>query len=145
MTSSQRLPLDSIQCSPGLTPKHDERLMELMEQANAGKLPVYFASVPIGQIVPFDLDYRPDLHPVGTKAISLCIENWKKGEFQYLRVYQRGAWFVVSDDYIQLFAALQGRPDYLPCWVLGKPEHKQLKDVQGPLAQADVRGILGLA
>ncbi len=60
------------------------------------------------------------------------IEEWSNGQVQKLFVYQRGKWFVVSDDYIVLFAALNGLPDYVPCWVLGKPEGDLVRDVQGP-------------
>ncbi len=128
----------------GSRPKHDERLISLMEQAVTGKLPVYFAAVPLCRIVPFDPDYRPDLHPAGAAAIASVSEDWRQGRFRNLWVYQRGAWFVVSDDYIPLFAALGGRPEHVPCWVLGVPDSGLAKDVQGPISQADVRRMLGV-
>ena len=98
-----------------LTPKHDERFSALLEGAVSGEVPVYFAAVPLALCVPFDLDYRPDLHQVRAMAITEMTEDWSKGQFQNLVVYQRGKWFVVSDDYITLFAALTGLPDYIPC------------------------------
>jgi hypothetical protein len=61
---------------PDLTPKHDERLMALLKGAFSGDVPVYFAAVPLALCVPFDLDYRPDLHPVVRKAISQMTEEW---------------------------------------------------------------------
>ena len=105
---------------------------------------MYYGEVPIGQLVPFDLDYHPDKHPIKSKLIDTFVEEWKQGHFRKMLVYPRGAWFVVSDDYITLFAVLRGRPDYVPCWILGEPEHDQLENVQGPIAQADVRKILGM-
>lgn len=134
-----------IRSLPDLTPKHDERFSALLQCAASGDVPVYFAAVPLAICVPFDLDYRPDLHPVGEQAISQMIDGWTKGQFQKLFVYQRGKWFVVSDDYITLFAALQGQPDYVPCWVLGKPDSDLVRDVQGPIATKDVPKLLGIA
>ena len=139
--------IDSIDETNAGLPQHkmDERLMTLMDQVLAGSLRMYYGEVPIGQLVPYDLDYRPDLHPITKEVIESFIEEWKRGHLQKMIVYQRGTWFVVSDDYITLFAVLRGRPDYVPCWILGKPEHAQVKNVQGPIAQADVNKVLGLA
>jgi len=134
-----------IHIDPTLSPKTDEEWMHLAEAATKGRLPVYFAAIPLILCVPFDLDYRPDLHPVGKQAIEQAKLEWKQNNFHNLIVYPRGKWFVVSDDYIQLFAALEGRPDYLPCFILGKPDNDLLRDVQGPIAIEDVPKILGLA
>jgi hypothetical protein len=94
--------------------------------------------------VPFDLDYRPDLHPVGQKAIRAFVERAKRQEFRNLIVYPRGRWFVISDDYIDLFAAFEGRPDFLPCFIMGKPEDDMLRDLQGPIDPKDIRKVFGL-
>lgn len=125
--------------------KMDERLISLMEQALNGNLQMYYGEVQIGQLVPYDLDYRPDLHPITKMAIDRCVEAWENGFFQKLVVYQQGAWFVVSDDYIALFAALRCRTDFVPCWILGKPEYAQVKNVQGPVAQVEVNKALGIS
>jgi hypothetical protein len=128
----------------GLTPRHDAQFSELLKRAISGNVPVYFAAVPLVLCVPFDLDYRPDLHSVGMSAISQMTDAWNNGNASKLVVYQRGKWFVVADDYIGLFAALSGLPDYVPCWVLGKPEGEHIRDVQGPIASAHVAGLLGM-
>jgi hypothetical protein len=117
----------------------------LLQGAISGAVSVFFAAVPLALCVPFDLDYRPDLHPVGAKAISDATEAGSKGQFQNLFVYQRGKWFIVSDDYIILFAALNGLPDYVPCWVLGRPEGDLVRDVQGPIAPSEVTRLLGFS
>jgi hypothetical protein len=140
-----KVPAKDIHSLPNLTPKHDERFSALLTGAVSGEVPVYFAAVPLAICVPFDPDYRPDLHPVGEQAISQMIEAGIRGQFQKLFVYQRGKWFVVSDDYITLFAALRGQPDYVPCWVLGKPDSGLVRDVQGPIASGDVPKLLGWA
>jgi hypothetical protein len=140
-----KLKPNDIHNLPGLVPQRDERLMHLLEEAVAGRVRLYFAAVPLGLCVPFDLDYRPDKHPVGEAAIRDAFEQAKAGSFPKMFTYQRGAWFVVSDDYIPLFAALAGLPDYVPCWVLGKPESELVKDVQGPIDPASVKSLLGFA
>jgi hypothetical protein len=143
-SNQAKIAVADIHSLPDLTPKHDQRFSTLLQGAVSGDVPVYFAAVPLALCVPFDLDYRPDLHPVGVKAINQMTEKWNKGQFQNMFVYQRGKWFVVSDDYIVLFAALPGLPDYVPCWVLGKPESNLVRDVQGPIPSSDVTRLLGL-
>ncbi len=100
---------------PDLTPKHDERFSALLDGALSGDVPVYFAAVPLALCVPFDLDYRPEMHPVGAMAIRQMTEEGRNGQFQNMFFCQRGKRFVVSDDYIVLFATLNGLPDYMPC------------------------------
>ena len=130
---------------PALTPRDDPSLTHLMEQALRGNLPVYFAIVPIGLLVPFDIDYRPDLHPAGKQLIDRAFEDGQQGKHHYVIVYQRGIWFVTSDDYPYVFAYMRGRPDYVPCWVLGKPESDLVKDIQGPVDPNGLRAIFGIA
>lgn len=115
-----------------------------MEKALAGAVPVFFATIPLGAVIPFDPDYDPTRHPAGEAAVRECTERWGAGQPDRLLVYQRGPWFVVADDYIPLFAALRGLPDYVPCYVLDAPVGDTAQAVQGPLRQADVRGCLGL-
>jgi hypothetical protein len=113
--------LSDLDFLPGLTPKHDERFSALLKGAVSGDVPIYFAAVPLALCVPFDLDYRPDLHPVGEQAITQVFGAWSNGQCENLFVYQRGKSFVVSDDYIPLFAALRGQPDCVPCWFSANP------------------------
>lgn len=130
---------------PQLTPKRDARFVSLLQEAASGGVPIYYAAIPLAICVPFDIDYRPDLHSVGAQAIRHTVEEWKHGRFQKLFTYQRGKWFVVSDDYVPLFAALAGLPDYVPCWVLGKPDNDLVRDVQGPLSSEGVAELLGIS
>jgi hypothetical protein len=139
------VPTKDLQCHPELMPKRDDTFMQLAERALKGELPVYFAAVPLAQCVPFDLDYRPDRHPVGRQAIQSTAQEGARSNFTKMIVYPRGAWFVVADDYIPLFAALLGHPDYVPCWVLGKPEADYAVDIQGPIDTQGVRSILGFS
>src|SRR5207245_6568166 len=109
-----------------LKPKTDPEWMRLAGVALKGELPIYFAAVPLILCVPFDLDYRPDLHPIGKQAIQQVVEAFKAQHFQNLIVYPRGKWFVISDHYIELFAALEGRPDLMPCWIMGRPDNDMI-------------------
>jgi hypothetical protein len=129
---------------PNLTPERDENFIRHMSAALDGTEPIYFAAVPTSICIPFDRDYRPDLHPVGAEAIKQAAERGKKGEHQNLIVYQRGYWFIVSDDYIPYFGALTGMPDYLPCLILGKPDHPLVKDLQGPIDPKEFKKYIGL-
>ncbi len=127
--------LQNIQIDPTLNPKRGDEWMRLADFCLKGELPVYYASVPLVLCVPFDLNYRPDLHPAGRRSIDAMKEEWANQRFHRLIVYPRGRWFVISDDYIQLFAALEGRPDYLPCWVSGNRTTTCFATYRGRLAK----------
>jgi hypothetical protein len=111
-------------------------------EAVDGRVPLYLAGVPLVLCVPFDLDYRPDLHPVGAAAIRTVMEDASLGAAMV--AYPRGKWFVIADDYIRLFAALRGHEDYVMCWILGESDNELLRDVQGPSTLEDVPKALGL-
>ena len=128
---------------PGLTPKSDEHFIRLLQRGLEDELPVYFAAVPLAVCIPFDPDYRPDLHPVGKQSIEQAAAAGKQGKFENMFTYQRGYWFVISDDYIPYFAALTGLPDYVPCFILGHPDHALVRDLQGPIDPISLRQLLG--
>jgi len=140
----RRVPVNEIRSLPELTAKHDETFIRLAQEAIQGHLPVYFAAVPLRLCVPFDLDYRPDRHPIGKQAIQSVLERGVTGTIPPMVVYPRGAWFVVSDHYIELFAALLGNPEFVPCWVMGKPDDDYVRDIQGPLDVNKVPKLFGL-
>ena len=139
-----KINIKDINISPDLSPNIDRRLVLLIKQAAAGKLPVYFAAVPLVLCVPYDFDYRPDLHPIGEQAIRKFVEDAKANKFPRMLVYPRGKWFVVADHYIELFSTFEGLPAYAPCWILGKPDNEHIRDLQGPITQDGVMGILGM-
>ena len=134
-----------IKINESLVPKKDELFIDLLRQAIDGKTPLYYGSVPIGLCIPFDPDYRPDTHPIGMQAIDQTYNDALAGNMQPLFVYQRGYWFVVSDDYITLFVALRGLLEYVPCWIIGMPNHDLVKDIEGPIAKERILRILGFA
>lgn len=138
-----QIPPSNIHSVPELTPKRDERFLQLLQSAVGGKLPVFYGAVPLPLCVPFDLDYRPDLHPAGAGAIKQVIKDWEDNHLHHMFVYPRGRWLVVPDDYVTLFAALSGLPDYVPCWILGKPDNELIKDLQGPIAPDEIPRLLG--
>jgi hypothetical protein len=139
-----KMKVSDLKIDSSLQPKSDPEWLRLAEAALKGQLLVYFAAVPLILCVPFDLDYRPDLHPIGRQAIHQFVEAVKMQESNTLIVYPRGKWFVISDNYIELFAALEGRPDFLPCFIMGKPENDLLRDLQGPIDPKDIRKVFGL-
>jgi len=135
----------NIHFDPNLTPGHDELFARHLTAAVKGTMPVYFAAVPSSLCIPFDRDYRPDLHSIGAAAIKEAFERAREGNHQKLLTYQRGYWFIVSDDYIPYFAALIGMPDYLPCFIFGKPDHPLIQDVQGPIDAESFKKYIGIA
>jgi len=140
----EKMKVSDLKIDPSLQPKPDPEWLRLAEAALKGQVPAYLAWVPLILCVPFDQDYRPDLHPMGRQAIHQFVEAAKLQESNSLIVYPRGKWFVVSDDYIQLFAALEGRPPFLPCVIMGKPENEMIRNLQGPIDPKDVRKVFGL-
>ena len=134
----------SINIDLNLCPNKDSTFDRLFEQAMKGETPVYFGAVPLALCIPADPDYRPDMHNIGAQAIEIALNDAKRGNFHNLIVYPRGIWFVVSDDYIPLFASLRGLPDYVPCWILGKPNNELVKDLQGPISVTALPQAFGI-
>ena len=140
-----RMPPDQLHSHPELTPVADPHFDDLLDQALKGTLPVYFAAVPLAAIVPFDKNYLPNKHPAFEAGVVQVMRQWQEGQFRQVCVYQAGQEFVLSDDYLTYEAALRGQPDFVPCWVLGRPEHDGVCDVQGPLDIPSVKRVLGFA
>lgn len=128
---------------PGLRPLEDSTFLYLLEQAVEGKMEVYFAAVPFNLVQPFDEKFNPSLHPAGAAAINQTIMAWSKGHVQPCWVYPRAGKFILSDDYITYYAAIEGQPDYLPCFIVGNPQQEGVKEVQGPLSKDLVLKHLG--
>lgn len=128
---------------PGLQPLEDKVFQYLFGQAMTGDLQVFWAAIPMGLIIPFDKEYNPSLHPVGAAAIEEVTKEWQKGQFRYCWVYPQNKKFVLSDDYIIYFAALNGKPDYLPCFVMGDPHEDGVVDIQGPMSPESLREYAG--
>jgi hypothetical protein len=124
---------------PGLQPLKDEVFLYLLEQALSGKLFVYFAAVPFNLIEPFDKEYNPKLHPIGAAAIKTTMDLWLNNQFTNCWVYPKNNKFILSDDYIPYFAAIEGQPDYLPCFVLGDPNIEGVVDIKGPLTVDSIK------
>ncbi len=129
----------------GLQPLHDPVFSHLIDRAAKGGVPVYYGAVPRDAIRRFDTEYDPRLHPVGRAAVDELMEAWQRGEFTNVWVYEEGDGFVLSDDYICWAAAEEGQPDFLPCWILGMPTLPCVADLQGPIEESEVPGLLGLA
>jgi hypothetical protein len=139
----ERMDHAEIEALAGLRPLFDPVFDHLYRGACKGLIDVYFAAVPMGLIRPFDPDYDPGKHPIGKNVIAEVVAKWSEGVLPQCWVYQKGDHFVLSDDYIIWEAAKVGEPDFLPCWILGKPISSELRDVQGPVDQSDVAALLG--
>jgi len=137
-----RVPTERLGTIPDLVPKRDDTFVRLLVEAVGGKVPVYLAAVPLASCVAYDLDYRPDLHPIGAAAIQSVLEDAKLSAAMI--AYPRGKWFVIADDYIRLFAAQRGRRESVICWILGKPDNELVRDLRGPIALEDVPKALGM-
>lgn len=134
---------DKIRVDPTLRPNYDNRFTEYYGEAIEGRIPVYYATVPVQLLIPFDPDYRPDKHPVGMKSIEAMQERWEQQNFSAIYAYQRGFWFVVSDDYISLFAAMMNNYKTVVCLVMGELNHPQVTEFQ-LIPKGEVRRAFGL-
>jgi hypothetical protein len=134
-----------IEALAGLRPLFDLVFRHLIEGAVHGRVDVYFAAVPHRRIRPFDPDYSPARHPVGAAAISDVQARWARGEFSPVWVYPKENEFILSDDYVVWEALKKGEPEFVPCWILGKPDTSIVKDLQGPLEELAVKRALGFS
>src|SRR6266536_1466783 len=105
-----------------LTPPKDVVMIYLMSRAATGHLPVYFAAIPIELVRPFSTEYDPRRHRVGRQAVDAKKEDWLAGRFSKMWVYPDASSYVMSDDYITFYAAQEGQPDFLPCFILGETD-----------------------
>jgi len=135
--------LAKLQRIPELTPPTDSVFMYLLEEAVSGRLPVYFAAVPLHLVWPFAPDFDIEAHPVGKQMVDAVYAAGCLGRIEKLWVYPRDNHFISPDDYAILAAARRGDPDLVPCWVLGYPHLPGVQDIQGPFRPEDVRKMLG--
>jgi hypothetical protein len=129
---------------PGLTPPKDAVFTYLFSKAAEGHLPVYFGAIPLSLVRPFSTEYDPRRHPIGRQAVDAEKKDWLAGRLSNLWVYPDASTYVMSDDYITFYAAQEGQPDFVPCFILGETEDLRIKDLQGPIQVSDVRKALGL-
>jgi hypothetical protein len=135
---------DNMRSLDDLCPLKDEIFLYLLERALKGTVQVYYAEVSRTYIRRFDTNYDPRSHEVGKIAVAEVMDNWRKGRFKNVWVYEQQNHFVLSDDYITWAAAEEGQPDRMPCWILGEPTIDAAKNVQGPIAASEIPKLLGL-
>ena len=141
---SENIELKDIHVHSQMAPKIDERFIELMHSALDGKTPIYFGWIPLSLCIPNDPDYRADCHPVISQNVDALVDRFLKKQLSRMIAYPRGSWFVIGDDYPPLFAYIKTKAEYVPCWIMGKPEGEDVQDLQGPIRLEDVPGIFGL-
>jgi hypothetical protein len=132
-----------IQALAGLQPLFDPVFDHLLENAIQGRVEVYWATVPVQIIRPYDPDYDPTKHPVGRLGVDAFDRAWRLGNSTPVWLYQKGSEFVLSDDYVVWEAVKALHVESVPALILGKPVHEGLRDIVGPLDQAAVRNALG--
>jgi len=113
----------------------------LFKLAIQGDPRVYFAAIPLRLIRPYAPEFNFLMLPGGEAIIAAIIAQARQGHFPRLWVYEKDNTFVMSDDYPKYHACILGQPDYVPCWVLGYPQHIAAKDVQGPVDAREAAGI----
>jgi hypothetical protein len=123
-------------------PPDDPVYQYLLEEAGKGRIPVYFAAVPLSLIQPYDPEFHPEKTPKGKEVLDSTVAFSQGGKFHYLWIYPRQEHFVMSDDYLTYAAALKLQPDFLQCMVLGHPNMPGVKDAQGPIRTEDIRKLL---
>lgn len=122
-------------------PPHDDVFDALFRLAMQGDLMVYFAAVPLRLIKPFSEEFKISSLPGGQRIIETIIAEATCGKFAKIWVYEKGEHFVMSDDYPVYEACLQGQPDCIPCWILGRPQNPLAEQVQGPVDARQAAGF----
>lgn len=135
---SEEIPIDKIKVNNEFKPPDDPVFQYLYEEASRSRVPVYFAVVPLSLIRPFAPDFHPENHPIGKQMVEAITADWREGHFTYMWIYPKENYFIMSDDYLLFASAMQGQPDFMPCWVLGYPWLPGVRDIQGPIKPEDV-------
>lgn len=134
----ENIDIDKIS-SAGFQPQQDRVLIYLWEQAIKGRIPAYLAQVPFALIEPYDKHYNFNDHPVGQQVVKAIIDQNRN---RTVWVYPEGDKYILSDDYPAYCAAVESSPEFVPCWILGKPDDDRLKDIQGPIGRKEIRQII---
>jgi hypothetical protein len=141
---SERLNPQDLKPYPGTKPPDDPVFKYLLQEGVFGNLPIYYAEISRKRVERFDPAFRPEQTEIGRSVVRRIMEDWQRGHFAVIWVYPKGDRFVSADDYLVLAAADAGEPDFLPCYVLGRPSDSAANNIQGPLDQAKMRKKLGI-
>lgn len=138
------IPISKLNYIPDWELTPDPHFQKLFGDALDGKLPVYFAAIPTRLIRRFDATCRPEITISGRRVVDAITQAWREGKFQIIWVYECDGMFVASDDYFVVASVEAGKPDYCPCYVLGRPTHQEIRDIQGPIDHLKLRKGLGV-
>jgi len=141
MSEQSRIDPKTIVLDNQFKPPSDDTFDTLFTLAIQGDLNVYFGVVPLGLIKPFSDTFKFAQAPNGQEIIDSIVAEALRGNFAKIWIYEKGDLFVMSDDYATYEACLQGQPDYVPCWVLGRPRNTLVKNVQGPVDAREAAGF----
>ncbi|MGI8905689.1 MAG: hypothetical protein ACR2IE_04275 [Candidatus Sumerlaeaceae bacterium] len=124
-------------------PPLDPRFSELLDQAVAGQVGVYYAQIPLASIYPKDPAYAVRPQPWDATVIPSLLQQSAESELPPMWVYQQGEQFIMSDDYPTYKAACFGKLKLVPCLVFGVPSGPGIQNIEGPCP--DVRKLVGLS
>ena len=144
VSSEKQFRLDDLQVNAEWEPPPDEIFQYLLQEAALGRVPLYFAAVPLARLKRFAQEFHPENTPDGPNVVAQIMQRWRVGEFSKMWVYQKGDDFIVSDDYFTLAAVEIGQPDFVPCWILGNITSGNAEQVQGPIPRDTILGMLGV-
>lgn len=124
---------------PELEPMIDDIFIDLMLKSLRGHIKSYLATVPLNLIIPFDTEHNPESHRVGRQFLEEMTNDLMNGKTKSVMLYQKGRWFVLSDHYYELFAAINCDLPTLDALIFGEFENSKVKIMKGPLNIEEVK------
>lgn len=92
----------------------DEKFSQLFKKILLKEAPFYKALIKFEGIRPFS-DYLPKLH---AGLVQKMLQGITVKQYPYIHVYQKGDYFIMSDDYQTYYTYLQLKQQIIPCIVL---------------------------
>ncbi|HRK21526.1 MAG TPA: hypothetical protein PLX06_06950 [Fimbriimonadaceae bacterium] len=122
--------IESLTVDPDLVPPTDERFQELLEECIAGTCPMYWAWIPTRFLIPSFPTFRPETKPTLISVIEALRIDIRNRRVSTIYTYSIGQWFVVSDDYPQMYAAMLENIPEVPSYILGEPINPRTRDLR---------------
>jgi len=144
MKTIKLIHVKDIKPYPGMEPHTDSKFIKLFKLAITGKIPTYFAKIPIHLIQLFDQSFLPKTQPGREKAIRHHGYSIDQQEGPAVWVYPKDGMFILSDDYFAYQAYRATNAEFLPCFIMGNAPMTGLETVEGPLSREKVCNALGV-
>jgi hypothetical protein len=101
------IPIASINGKSEFTPPEDTSLSQLLTSSSLGKVEVFKAWVDTALVRPCAPGFNPFKHPPGSDLLEQCVSRMRDDGVPAIWVYPSHGKFVMSDDYLVYYAALQ--------------------------------------